>query len=239
MRRRRAHAKVMTDARWAAYRAERDAAQAAEQARGASLAGPLAERDLMLLGAILYWCEGTKSKPWRQQDRLEMVNTDPGLLALFLRFLEKCGIGRHVPRYRLLIHESADADAAVRWWAARLAVPLERFGRPTLKRHTPTTVRGNTADDYHGCLVITVPGSRALYWRIEGMVAGIFTATGGSRAWSLGSSQLRADRPMNEETSGTTRSTGRRSRPHSARSGWQSQARVRADRAATVGGCGT
>ncbi|MFI6130408.1 helix-turn-helix domain-containing protein [Micromonospora sp. NPDC051141] len=172
--RRRAHSKVMTDARWGAYREARDAAQAAEQARAAGAVGVLSERDLLVLGAAIYWCEGAKSKPWRRAVTVQFVNSDPGLLALFLRFLEVCGIGRSVPTYRVSIHESADAEDAVRWWAERLRLPVDRFRRTVLKRHKPTTVRRNTGDTYHGCLVITVPRGRALYWRIEGMISELF-----------------------------------------------------------------
>ncbi|MGJ3229993.1 helix-turn-helix domain-containing protein [Micromonospora aurantiaca (nom. illeg.)] len=171
--RRREHSKAMTEARWSAYREARDAAQVAEHARAAGVVGGLGERDLLMLGAAIYWCEGAKSKPWRPQGRLEFVNSDPGLLALFLAFLACCGIGRDVPAYRLLIHESADVAAVERWWVERLALPPERFGRATLKRHNPATMRRNNGADYHGCLVITVPRSRRLYWRIEGVMAGV------------------------------------------------------------------
>jgi transcriptional regulator with XRE-family HTH domain len=174
--RRRAHSKAMTDARWSAYREARDGARAAERERAAGVVGALDDRDLLVLGAAIYWCEGSKSKPWRSQDRLEFVNSDPALLALFLKFLAACEIDRAVPRYRLLVHESVDAEGAMCWWAERLMIPIGRFGRPTLKRHNPTTVRRNAGDDYHGCLVITVPRSRALYWRVEGIIAGIRAA---------------------------------------------------------------
>ncbi|MCZ7439884.1 helix-turn-helix domain-containing protein [Micromonospora sp. WMMC241] len=177
--RRRAHSKAMTDARWGAYRESRDAEQAVERARAAGVVGELSERDLLVLGAAIYWCEGAKSKPWRRPVTMQFVNTDPGLLALFLRLLEVCGVDRAVPTYRVSIHESADAEAAVRWWARRLRLPLERFGRTVLKRHNPTTVRRNTGDTYHGCLVITVPRSRALYWRIEGMISELFRIADG------------------------------------------------------------
>ncbi|MFI7281548.1 helix-turn-helix domain-containing protein [Micromonospora chersina] len=173
-RRRQAHSKAMTDARWGAYREARDAAQAAEHERAAGVVGGLDERDLLMLGAAIYWCEGAKSKPWRRAVTVQFVNSDPGLLALFLRFLEVCGIDPTVPTYRVSIHESADAEAAVQWWAERLRLPPDRFRRSVLKRHNPTTGRRNTGDDYHGCLVITVPRSRALYWRIEGMIAELF-----------------------------------------------------------------
>jgi hypothetical protein len=71
------------------------------------------------------------------------------------------------------IHETADAGAAAEWWAEELAIPIERFRRPTIKKHRPLTRRGNVGVDYHGCLVIVAPKSRPLYWRMEGFVQAI------------------------------------------------------------------
>jgi transcriptional regulator with XRE-family HTH domain len=184
--RRRAHSKAMTDARWSAYREARDAARAAEHERAAGVVGALDDRDLLVLGAAIYWCEGAKAKPWRPAVTMQFVNSDPGLLALFIRFLEVCGVDRTVPTYRVSIHESADSEAAVRWWAERLRLPPDRFRRSVLKRHNPSTVRRNTGDDYHGCLVITVPRSRALYWRIEGMIAELFRIADDTRTQNEG-----------------------------------------------------
>jgi len=56
-------------------------------------------------------------------------------------------------------------------------VPFERFSRPTLKKHNPSTVRHNAGENYRGCLIIDVPKSRQLYWRIEGLMSGIADAT--------------------------------------------------------------
>jgi transcriptional regulator with XRE-family HTH domain len=168
-RQKQAHAKRMTDARWAEHRRERDQRQSTAHAVAADQVGPLSERDLLLIGAAVYWCEGSKSKPWRRNERLTFTNSDAGLLAVFLRFLESCGVDRRTPKYRLSIHESADVDAATAWWIEVLELPAERFQPPTLKRHRPTTNRHNTGAAYRGCLVIDVPGSRELYWRIEGV----------------------------------------------------------------------
>ncbi|WP_346536623.1 hypothetical protein [Micromonospora sp. DPT] len=73
------------------------------------------------------------------------------------------------------IHESADVAAAEQWWVHTLELPTNRFQRATLKRHRPT-IRYNTQEEYHGCLVIDVPRSRELYWKIEGLVAGLGAA---------------------------------------------------------------
>ncbi|MDG4791823.1 helix-turn-helix domain-containing protein [Micromonospora sp. WMMD1102] len=56
--RRRAHSRRMTDARWDSHRVARDAAEAAEHTRAAERLGQIDERDLLVLGAAIYWCEG-------------------------------------------------------------------------------------------------------------------------------------------------------------------------------------
>ena len=71
------------------------------------------------------------------------------------------------------IHETADADAAVGWWAAEAGVPAERFQPTTIKRHKPSGKRRNHGDDYHGCLTISVLRSRELYWRIAAVMAAL------------------------------------------------------------------
>lgn len=173
----RAHAKLMTDARWDRSRAARDAQRLATSDAAAARVGLLSGRELLLLGAVAYWCEGIKTKPWRPNDfRAIFVNSDPTLLALFLAFLEDQGIPRDSVVYRVSIHESADATAAAQWWAHRLHLDLAWFQRPTLKRHLPKTSRHNTGDEYHGCLTVTVPRGRELYWRIEGIMAGVLMA---------------------------------------------------------------
>jgi hypothetical protein len=73
----------------------------------------------------------------------------------------------------VLIHESANVDAAQRYWAALADVDVSVFAKPTLKKHNPKTVRKNTGDDYHGCLVIGVARSADLYNRIDGWWSGI------------------------------------------------------------------
>jgi hypothetical protein len=117
---------------------------------------------------------GTKAKPWMPNScRITFINSDPGLVLVFLRFLELMGEDRRRLSYRIHIHVSADVEGAGRWWADLVGVPFEQFARPTLKTHNPSTVRHNVGDSYRGCLIVRVPRSRELYWRIEGLVGGI------------------------------------------------------------------
>jgi transposase len=169
-RAKRAHADLMHAARWAGHRERRDTMRAGVHHAAVAEVGPVDARDLAILGAAIYWCEGSKSKPWSPRERLTFINSDPGLLGLFLAFVEAWGRPRAGLTYRVHIHETADAEEAGDWWAERLSLPREMFRRPTIKRHIPSTKRMNTGSDYHGCLVIDVPRSRELYWRVEGIM---------------------------------------------------------------------
>ncbi|GAA3335936.1 hypothetical protein GCM10020358_06180 [Amorphoplanes nipponensis] len=176
-RRRSEHSRRVSETRWEPLRKKRDADRAAINDDQAAWVDELSDREVRLLGAVAYWCEGTKAKPWQpNRCRVTFINSDPGLIRLFLRFLESWGEDRQVLRYRISIHESADAEAAGRWWAEEVGVPFEIFRRPTLKTHNPSTVRHNVGDPYRGCLVVDVPESRTLYWKIEGLMGGIAAA---------------------------------------------------------------
>jgi hypothetical protein len=172
--RRSEHSKRVAEARWEPLRKARDAERDAVRAEAAALVGDLSRRDLLLLGAVAYWCEGAKEKPWRPTSmNLQFINSDEVLIRLFLRFVEALGVSRRSLRYRVSIHESADAAAATRSWAEVVGVPAEHFQRATLKSHNPSTVRHNVGDSYRGCLTIYVPKSVKLYWIVEGVMQGI------------------------------------------------------------------
>jgi hypothetical protein len=157
-----------TAAYWAARRIERAASRAATVAAAAREVGKLSDREVLIAGAVAYWCEGAKAKPHRQYDRVTFINSDPQLILFFLRFLAVAGVSTDRLICRMYIHESADVDGAQRFWRSLTGLPPEQFRRPTLKRHNPKTVRKNTGDDYRGCLVIDVRRSGELYQQIEG-----------------------------------------------------------------------
>jgi transcriptional regulator with XRE-family HTH domain len=153
---------------WAAERPVREAQRVAARAAAVDEIGQLSHREVIIAGAIAYWCEGTKNKPGRRYDRVVFTNSDPGLSSLFLRFIDAAGIGRDRLIYQVQIHEEADVDAAQMFWMNVTGADPVQFRRPTLKRHNPKTVRTNTGEDYHGCLRIEVRRGTALYRKIEG-----------------------------------------------------------------------
>ncbi|MER7486409.1 hypothetical protein ABTY20_11010 [Streptomyces sp. NPDC126497] len=135
--------------------------------------GDLTDRELFMAGVALYWAEGSKSKPYDRRERAIFVNSDAGVIRVYLAWLDLLGIDRKRLNFRVLIHESADVDSAHRFWAQVATIDVSLFAKPTLKKHNPKTVRKHTGDDYHGCLVVGVARSADLYNRIEGWWDGI------------------------------------------------------------------
>ncbi|NUT34528.1 MAG: helix-turn-helix domain-containing protein [Hamadaea sp.] len=168
--RRKRHSKMMTDARWERHRLDRDEQRHRMAVESAGMVGALGERDLLLLGSVIYWCEGSKSKPWRRAEQVHFVNSDVRLIRLFLRFVEAAGHCREELGYRVAIHETADHEAAVRWWAGQIGIDPASFMPTSLKHHDPKTNRRNQGEGYHGCLNILVRKSGDLYRRIESVI---------------------------------------------------------------------
>lgn len=153
---------------WAAERPARRALRTAVREAAAAQVGELTDREILIAGAIAYWCEGAKSKPHRRSDRVVFINSDPALIRFFLCFLDATGTARTDLSFRIYIHESADVEAAQRFWLEVTEATADQFRTPTLKRHNPKTVRKNVGEDYHGCLRIDVYRSADLYRKIEG-----------------------------------------------------------------------
>jgi len=137
--------------------------------------GALTDRELLIAGAVAYWCEGSKNKPYNRHYRIVFINSDADLVRLFLRFLQAAGVAPEDLIFAVHIHESADVPAASRFWLDVTGAPATQFRRPILKRHNPATVRKNTGDSYHGCLRVEVRRSSGLYLRVEGWARAAMT----------------------------------------------------------------
>jgi hypothetical protein len=161
---------------WEAEREARTAQRAAACERAAAQIGELTDREVLIAGSIAYWCEGSKTKPHRPADQVVFINSDPGLIRFFLRFLRTAGVPREDLVFRVYIHESADVEAAERFWRDLTGAAAGQFLRPTLKRHNPKTVRKNTGDSYYGCLRIDVRRGSDLYRKIEGWASAAMSA---------------------------------------------------------------
>lgn len=153
---------------WETQRPLNEARREATRAEAAEQIGPLTGRETLIAGAVAYWCEGAKNKPYHRHDRVVFTNSDPDLVSFFLRFLDVARVDRQQLTYRVYIHENADVAGAQAFWLALTGAEKEQFRQPTLKRHNPKTIRKNSGNDYHGCLRIEVRRSSHFYRQIEG-----------------------------------------------------------------------
>ncbi|MGY5136807.1 hypothetical protein ACWGJW_31210 [Streptomyces nigrescens] len=158
---------------WEATLERRDEARRRTKQAATSEIGELTDRELFLIGVGLYWSEGSKSKPYRLSERVIFINSDPDMIRVYLAWLRLLGVSTDRLRFHVHIHESADVGAAEQFWADLTGVTPSTFGKTTLKKHNPKTVRKNVGADYHGCLMIRVLQCAELYRRIEGWWYGI------------------------------------------------------------------
>ncbi|MDI3421980.1 hypothetical protein [Streptomyces luteolus] len=128
----------------------------------------LPDRDLFLAGIALYWAEGQKSKSYQRRESVLFVNSDPGVIEVFLAWLDLLGVTPERLRFRVMIHESGDVTGAESYWAELVGIDTSELQRTTLKKHNPKTVRKNIGEAYRGCLVVRVQQGADLYRRIDG-----------------------------------------------------------------------
>jgi Homeodomain-like domain len=107
--------------------ARRDA-RMAEQQRGRELARHPTR--LHLAGCMLYWAEGSKDR-----NTVKLTNSDPDLLALFVRFLRECyAVAPHRMALSINCHlnnglELGEIEA---WWLHRLGLPAASLRKATV-----------------------------------------------------------------------------------------------------------
>jgi transcriptional regulator with XRE-family HTH domain len=99
--------------------ATRRAARLESQAHGRQMAREPTR--LHLAGCMLYWAEGSKDR-----NAAKLTNSDPDLLALFVRFLRKCY--RVSPERILLtvnchLNNGLSLEEIETWWLERLGLP--------------------------------------------------------------------------------------------------------------------
>ncbi|MFG2293711.1 hypothetical protein [Streptomyces sp. NPDC048603] len=162
--------------RWEHELAVRDVERQATKQGARQEIGAMSARELFLVGVGLYWAEGGKDKPYDRREKVQFVNSDPGMVATFLAWLRLLEVDPDSLCFSVMIHESAHVGAAERYWADLIGIDVEQLFKTTLKRHNPRTVRKNTGEGYRGCLVVRVRQSAHLYRRIEGWWCGIVGA---------------------------------------------------------------
>ncbi|MFD5396858.1 hypothetical protein ACFWJW_21900 [Streptomyces sp. NPDC127097] len=166
-------ARIAREKRWEHELAVRDRERRETKSAATQEVGDLSDRELLFAGAALYWAEGAKDKPYNRREHVQFVNSDPGVIEVFLAWLRLLGVAPDRIAYRVMIHMTADVETAEHYWAELVGVDVAALQKTTIKKHNPKTTRKNVGEGYRGCLVVRVLQSAELYRRIEGWWYGI------------------------------------------------------------------
>ena len=131
----------------------------------------LTNRELMLIGAALYWGEGTKYHKERTA-ALVFTNSDAVMVRLYMRFIRKIfKISEERIRAGIQIHDNVDEMLARQYWAHVMGVPIDRFyithqaSKASLKKRNPRTLP-------YGTVSIRVH-YRKIFYTVLGMIDGL------------------------------------------------------------------
>jgi hypothetical protein len=93
---------------------------------------------LHMMGCMLYWAEGSRSR-----NAVSIANSDPAMLALFVRFLRhsfQCRDEELTFRCNCFLNNGLSLEDIESWWLTRLGLPRESLRQATVNH--PSTAGG-------------------------------------------------------------------------------------------------
>lgn len=143
--------------------------------------GSLTLQSLKLLGAMAYWCEGSKTN----DSIVKFTNSDPGLVRLMAHwFRSVCKVPDDKLKVHVRIHKDIDQLKAKEYWSSVTGIPMKQFYRTTYKESDSKGKRGNRLPYGIASIIIC---DTDLFYQIRGWAeaveAKIVDESGCSAAW--------------------------------------------------------
>jgi transcriptional regulator with XRE-family HTH domain len=124
----------------------------------AEIKRPLSFETHRLMGAALYWAEGSKGK------RFSITNSDPYLILFMVDWIEKIfEISPRTLKARLNIYPQQNDNEIKRFWSQLIGIPLENFGKSYVKPPNKNYKKNNL---YYGTIKVDIPKSTDLLYRV-------------------------------------------------------------------------
>lgn len=142
--------------------------------------GKIGKREMLMLGAMLYWGEGSKQSDRNISQPVEFVNSDPKMCNFFIKWItETIGVDAKDLVFRVYINESkrSKCNEYKNIWSEVVNIPSERISVYFTKDRR-SNLRRSSRENYKGQLRIVVHKSTNLNRRIAGLVEGICLQTG-------------------------------------------------------------
>ncbi|NCO80447.1 hypothetical protein GW869_01585 [bacterium] len=132
----------------------------------------LSKRELLLIGAALYWAEGYNKQDNVGSPNISFGNSDPKMVILFLRFLrEVMRIPEEALRPIVQIHHNVEVKSAINFWSKISDIP-QKFFHITHQISKASKGKRSTYSLPYGTFRLEVRG-RQNFFRIKGWIDGL------------------------------------------------------------------
>lgn len=138
--------------------------------------GPLSQREVWLIGASLYWAEGSKEKEYHPGTGLKFTNSDPKMIKFFLFWLKNClKIPKQEIYFQLYLHDmyKMKLEQILSFWEKETGFGRDHFNGVYFKRNKENTKRKNIGEGYLGVLRVAVKRSSKYTRMVAGWTQGI------------------------------------------------------------------
>ena len=139
-------------------------------AEGQSSIKSISKNELLLIGAVLYWGEGSKSE--KGQVSLCFSNSDPLMVSVYMKFIRNIlKVREEKIRAGIHIYPSISPYEARKFWSKTTKLPEDRFYIVTqISRASKNKRPFNTLP--YGTVAIKI-NSRQQFYKVKGMIKGI------------------------------------------------------------------
>jgi len=126
---------------------------------------PLSPETYRLLGAVLYWAEGKKTK------HFAVTNSDPRFILFMVRWFERIfGVSPRNLKARLNIYPQQNELEIKQFWSQLTGIPLRNFGKSFIKPPNKGYKKNNL---YYGTIEVRVLKGTNMRHRVFGWVKAI------------------------------------------------------------------
>jgi len=116
-------------------------------------------RTLQAIGAMLYWGEGYKGNELTRNSTVDFANSDPGMVALFLKFFRVIyKIDEKRLRVLLYCYRNQNVKELVNFWSKLTQIPKQQFSKPYVR----FDFKKNTRQMAHGLVHIRYSDKKLL-----------------------------------------------------------------------------
>lgn len=133
----------------------------------------LSKRELWLIGTMLYWAEGGKTK----RSLVRFSNGDPEMIKIMMRFFKKiCDVPEEKISGHIHIHPHLNHKIAEKYWSKISGIPLNQFYKTYRKPNKSSKYREGKDSLPYGTFDIYICNTK-LFLKIYGWVKAVFTAS--------------------------------------------------------------